>query len=89
MLKECFRFSSYNNDLKYESKRSWHCSYVTLIPAVIGALGTVSKDVRKWIDKICPIICFGTLQEACPTETAKHSQLCSIIEPEKGCKWIY
>ena len=34
-------------DLKYELKRVWNCSEVIVIAAVIGALGTISKNCCK------------------------------------------
>ena len=58
-------------ELKYELKRIWSCSEVTVIPAFIGALGTVSKDFHQWINKIDPNIYFGTLQKACLLGTAR------------------
>ena len=58
-------------ELKYELKRIWNCSEVTVIPAVIGALGTISKNFHQWIDKIDPNIYFGTLQKACLLGTAR------------------
>ena len=58
-------------ELKYESKRIWNCSEVKVIPAVIGALGTISKNFHQWIDKIDPNIYFGTLQKACLLGTAR------------------
>ena len=58
-------------ELKYELKRIWSCNEVTVIPAVIGALGTISKDFHQWINKIDPNIYFGTLQKACLLGTAR------------------
>ena len=58
-------------ELKYELKRIWSCSEVTVLPAVIGALGTISKNFRQWINKIDPNICFGILQKACLLGTAR------------------
>ena len=64
-------------ELKYELKRIWNCSEVTVIPAVIGALGTIHrngtipKNFHQWIDKIDPNIYFGTLQKACLLGTAR------------------
>ena len=58
-------------ELKHELKTIWNCSEVTVIPAVIGALGTISKNFHQWIDKIDPNIYFGTLQKACLLGTAR------------------
>ena len=46
-------------ELKYKLKRN--CSEMTMIPVVIDALGAISKDFHKWINKTNPEICFGTL----------------------------
>ena len=35
--------------LKRELKRIWKLRRVTLVPIIIGALGTVSKDIEKWL----------------------------------------
>ena len=58
-------------DLKYESKRIWYCSEVTVIPAVIGALGKTSKDFRKWTKRIDPNVCMRTLRKAFILGTTK------------------
>ena len=34
-------------DLKRELKRIWKLRKVTVVPIIIGALGTVSKDIEK------------------------------------------
>ena len=38
--------------LKWEIKELWSMKRVDVVPVVIGALGTVSKKLEKWIDKI-------------------------------------
>ena len=58
-------------ELKYELKRIWSCSEVGAIPAVIGALGTISKDFHQWVNKIDPNIYFGMLQKALLLGTAR------------------
>ena len=39
-------------DLKREFKRIWKLRRVTVVPIIIGALGTVSKDVEKRLAEI-------------------------------------
>ena len=36
-------------DLKRELKRIWKLRKVTVVPIIIGALGTVSNDIKKWL----------------------------------------
>ena len=58
-------------DLKYEIKKIWRCKKVTIVPIVIGALGTLSKDVCSWMDKIEMREKTDLLQKACLLGTAK------------------
>ena len=39
-------------DLKRELKRIWKLRKVTVVPIIIGALGTVSNDIKKWLTEI-------------------------------------
>ena len=39
-------------DLKRELKRIWKLRRVTVVPGIIGALGTVSIDIEKWLAEI-------------------------------------
>ena len=39
-------------ELKREFKWIWKLRRVTVVPAIIGALGTVSKDIEKWLAEI-------------------------------------
>ena len=36
-------------DLKQELKGIWKLRRVTVVPVIIGALGTISKDIEKWL----------------------------------------
>ena len=36
-------------ELKREFKWIWKLRRVTVVPVIIGALGTVSKDIEKWL----------------------------------------
>ena len=58
-------------DLKWELKRIWQCNDVQVVPIIIGALGTVSKSLKKWLERISLNIYFGTLQKACLLGTAR------------------
>ena len=39
-------------DLKREIKRLWHLRSVQVVPIVIGALGCVTTEFEKWIEKL-------------------------------------
>ena len=39
-------------DLAFEIKRIHRASKVTVIPIVIGALGTISKNAKSWHEKL-------------------------------------
>ena len=39
-------------DLKRELKRIWKLRKVTVVPIIIGALGTVSNDIKKRLTEI-------------------------------------
>ena len=39
-------------DLKRELKRIWKLRKVTVVPIIIGASGTVSNDIEKWLTEI-------------------------------------
>ena len=39
-------------DLKRELKRIWKLRKATVVPIIIGALGTVSNDIKKWLTEI-------------------------------------
>ena len=50
----------------------WNCrSVISVIPIVIGALGTVSKHLRMWISKLGTPGIIALLQKACLLGTAK------------------
>ena len=39
-------------DLMRELKRIWKLRRITVVPFIIGALGTISKDIEKWLAEI-------------------------------------
>ena len=65
------------NDLKWELMSIWNCSKVKVIPIIIGALGTVSKSFKGWLNTISPNITFGILKTACLLGTART--LCFVL----------
>ena len=60
LLRKRGKVDKYHN-FKYELKRIWHYSGVAVIPVVICTLCIVIKDFQKWINKINPQICLGSL----------------------------
>ena len=52
-------------------KRIWKLRRVTVVPIIIGALETISKDIEKWLPEIgdtCRLESFG---RACLLSTAR------------------
>ena len=52
-------------DLTRELKRIWKLRKITVVPFIIGALGTVSKDIEKWLAEIGVTCRLESLQRAC------------------------
>ena len=52
-------------DLMRELKRIWKLRRITVVPFIIGALGTVSKDIEKWLAEIGVTCRLESLQRAC------------------------
>ena len=63
----------YYNDLKYEVIKVWksEVTKVYIIPIVIGALGTVTKNITKYLENIDFESGLETLQKACLLGTAR------------------
>ena len=57
--------------LKHEMKRIWNCRSVLVIPVVIGALGTVSGGLGKWLNMLGMPYNMELLQRVCLLETAR------------------
>ena len=51
-------------ELKREFKWIWKLRRVTVVPVIIGALGTVSKDIEKWLAEIGVTCRLEALQRA-------------------------
>ena len=58
-------------DLKREISRIWECRNVCVVPIVIGALGTLSKNFISWAEKIEVEEKIDVMQKACVLGTAK------------------
>ena len=58
-------------DFKRELKRFWKLRRITVVPFIIGALGTVSKDIEKWLAEIGVTCRLESLQRACLLGTAR------------------
>ena len=59
------------SDLKYEIARIWKMKKVDVIPVVIGALGTVTKNFDKWLEKLELDLTVEMLQRPCLLGTAR------------------
>ena len=69
-MKEEEKLSNYD-ELKYELARIWSMKKVTIVPIVIGALGTVTERIDSWIEQIgidCPV---ALLQKGCLLGSAR------------------
>ena len=64
------KYNSYS-DLKYEIARMWRMKDDEVIPVVIGALGTMTKQFEKWIQKLDLEIRAEMLQKPCLLGTAR------------------
>ena len=63
----------YYNDLKYEILKCWNkeVDKVMILPIVIGALGTVTSNLRKNLDKVDLHLGVDALQKTCLLGTAR------------------
>ena len=68
--KEEEKCNNYCN-MKYEIARMWRMKDVEVIPVVIGALGTVTKQFEKWMQKLDLEITVEMLQNPCLLGTAR------------------
>ena len=58
-------------DLKREIKRLWELRCAKVVPVVIGALGSVTKDLECWIEKMDLVPEVGVLQKTALLGTAR------------------
>ena len=58
-------------DIKREIARLWKLKKVEVVPVVIGALGSVSKRLKKWLEKLGIEIKTEVLQKTALLGTAR------------------
>ena len=58
-------------DLRNEIKRIWKCRELVIVPVIVGALGIISKEFEKWVEKLEINVQIPLLQKACLLETRK------------------
>ena len=68
--KEIEKIEKYQ-DLKREIIRLWKLKKAKVVPVVIGALGSVSKNFDKWMEEIGIHIGIGTLQKTALLGTSR------------------
>ena len=57
-------------ELKREIKRMWNIRSIKVIPVVVGALGSTSKQLKKYIEELGVAISIALLQKAALLGTA-------------------
>ena len=77
--KEQEKLENYN-DLRYEIGRIWECKRVKVIPIVIGALGTKSKDFEEYQEQLYCAVNFSALQ--------KILFASNVQNPEEGAGYL-
>ena len=68
--KEDEKLTNYN-PLQYEIARIWKMKKVTIVPVIIGALGTVTENIDSWITKMGIVCSVELLQRGCLLGTAR------------------
>ena len=63
------------SDLKYEIAKIWKMRRVEVTPVVIGALGTVTKQLEKWIKKLDLDLTIEALQRPCLLGTTRRIRI--------------
>ena len=58
-------------DLKWEIRRMWGIKNGGVVPVFVGALGSVTKKLGKWIEKLGIRVRIGPLQKTTPLGTAR------------------
>ena len=58
-------------ELKTEIKRMWNIRSIKVTPVVVGALGSISKKLKKCIEKLGVVISTTLLQKTALLETAR------------------
>ena len=70
VVKEEEQLSNYD-ELKYELARIWSMKKVTIVPIVMGALGTVTERIDSWIEQIGIDCLVALLQKGCLLGSAR------------------
>ena len=68
--KENEKVEKYQN-LKREITRMWNMGTVQVVPIVVGSLGSVTKNLDKWLAKLNVKISIPLLQKTTLLETAR------------------
>ena len=61
----------YYSEMNYEIARIWKMRKVEVIPAVIGELGTATKQYEKWLEKLQLHLAIEALQKTCLLATGR------------------
>ena len=64
------KIENYQN-LKREIQRLWNLQKIDVVPVVLGALGSVKKNIEKYVDKRGIKIDLHTVQKTTLLETAR------------------
>ena len=64
------KFKNYS-EMNYEIARIWKMRKVEVIPAVIGELGTATKQYEKWLEKLQLDLAIEALQKTCLLATGR------------------
>ena len=83
-IKEYAKISKYK-DVETEIQKMWHLK-VTLIPLVIGALGTIKKKTEGHIKRIPGNLCLQELQKIVLNGTANLPRPCAIYVTKYSVK---
>ena len=70
VVKEEEQLSNYD-ELKYKLTRIWSMKKVTIVPIVMGALGTVTERIDSWIEQIGIDCLVALLQKGCLLGSAR------------------
>ena len=63
-------------ELKSEIGRLWKLKHVEIVPVVIGALGSVTKDIERWIRKLGIAYNIGVMQKTACGELQENCGKC-------------
>ena len=86
--KEFQKIENYQ-DLKWEIRRMWSVRNVDVVPVVVGALGSVTKNLGKWIEKFWISICNSGAKRA-PITCARGAPLLrNMITHRREKFWFY